>query len=67
MHNTISQGSSSEQGSVIAHQGSTGTRSPPHGRCHGQHPHNVEHNDEKGEECMKHDLLGIGTQFGNKK
>lgn len=64
-HSNLSQGSSSEQGSTTAQQGSIGTRSPRHGYAQGQHSRGDGCSDEK-EDRMKHDLLGIGSQFESK-
>lgn len=66
-HNPIRQGSSSDQGSTTAQQGSTGTRSPPQGYVPGQQPRQDEYRGEKKEDRMKHDLLGIGSQFESQK
>lgn len=64
IYDTLSQGSSkgSDHASTTAQQGSTGTRTPPQGKS----PRTVETREEKGDR-MRHDLLGIGSHFENKK
>lgn len=67
MYDTLSQGSSSDHASTTAQQGSTGTRSSLNGSSNGQPSHRVDQCDERKEDRMKHDLLGIGSQFESKK
>lgn len=63
IHDTLSQDPSSDHASTAVQQGSTGTRTPPQG----QHPLRAEYHGEKKEDRMKHDLLGMGSQFGSNK
>lgn len=63
----LSQDSSMGSGyaSTTAEQGSTSTQTPLnvyYPREEGKH-----HHSEKKEDRMKHDLLGIGSQFESKK
>lgn len=69
MYNPLSQGSSTggDHASTTAQQGSAGTRGPPKDHAQGKQPRRVEHRDENKEDCMKHDLLGIGSQFEGQK
>lgn len=67
MYATLSQGYSSDHASTIAQQGSTGTGTPPKGYSQGQQPRRIEYRDEKKGDRIKHDLLGIGSQFGSNK
>ncbi|KAL2280847.1 hypothetical protein FJTKL_12163 [Diaporthe vaccinii] len=60
------QGSSSDHASTTAQQGSTGTRTPQ-GHSQRQPPCRAEYRDEKRKDRMKHDLLGIGSQFDTNK
>lgn len=62
-HESLSQGSSSDHGTTNAQKGSNGRQTPPPG----QYPRSREQRDETKEDRMKHDLLGIGSQFETKK
>lgn len=62
-YESLSLGSSSDQGTTHAQKGSTGRKTPPRG----QYPRSKEQRDETKGDRMKHDLLGIGSQFETKK
>lgn len=67
MYATLSQGYSSDHGSTTTQQGSTGTGTSLQGHSQGQHPRMVEYRDENKGDRVKHDLLGIGSQFESNK
>lgn len=62
-HITLSQDSSSNRAGTAAQGGSIGIGTHP---CR-QHPHSDGHDGLKEQDRMKHDLLGIGSQFGSNK
>lgn len=64
IHATLSQ-DSGDHASTTAQQGSDGTQTPPQGQLQGHYPRRDDL-DEKKEDRMKQDLLGIGSQFETK-